>query len=471
MAQQWLHGGLPYIAVWDQHPPGMAALFAVAQAIIPDPVIGARLAASLAVALTAILIQRFGARHAGRPRAGMAAAVLYIVCTARWFGLAANTEVFNCVCVTAAAYLLYSAASHAAARRRGWGGTARAVAAALILGVGLQIKYVVIADASLLCLFYLALRRHYGDRWTNLASVALALMAAGLAPTLAAVAWFAAQGALAPFLAANISANVEYLSVTSTADFIAVSTASGLAPVAGAVLVAIIALARLPRRHLRWHSPAGWIAVWLLGAFVNACLPLKFYGHYWIDLYPPLCLAATLSLARLAWTRHPAVRTRILAAGLATAFATAVPYMLVASTRAIRASQADTPRAVARYLLEAGAQGNDTFVYDYQPVIYALVGLRPPTPYVLGSELSWFTYSSGVNGPVELERIMDGDSRFVVLNLRRPGEYHPPGGLDDIMASRLARYHLVRQMYDSEYGATVRIYERGAAVAQAAIPR
>jgi hypothetical protein len=32
MAQQWQHGGLPYIAVWDQHPPGLAR-----RELAPDP--------------------------------------------------------------------------------------------------------------------------------------------------------------------------------------------------------------------------------------------------------------------------------------------------------------------------------------------------------------------------------------------------------------------------------------------------
>jgi hypothetical protein len=32
MAKQWQHGGLPYIAVWDQHPPRLAR-----RALAPDP--------------------------------------------------------------------------------------------------------------------------------------------------------------------------------------------------------------------------------------------------------------------------------------------------------------------------------------------------------------------------------------------------------------------------------------------------
>ena len=41
MAEQWLHGGLPYGTVWDQHPVGLPALFAVAQWLIGDGLLAA----------------------------------------------------------------------------------------------------------------------------------------------------------------------------------------------------------------------------------------------------------------------------------------------------------------------------------------------------------------------------------------------------------------------------------------------
>lgn len=473
MAHQWLAGGLPYVAVWDQHPAGVAAILAVMQLLVHDPVAGARLAASLAVALTALMIHRFAARHAGRPLAGVAAAALYIVCSSRWLGLAANTEVFNCACVSLAACLLYGAANYAKAGHTGWGGAARAIAAALVLGVGLQVKYVVVADAALLCLFYLAIRRQCGAGWLALAGLALVLMAAGLAPTLGMAGYFAAHGALAPFLDANIGANARYLGIPLVLSAVLHDTASGLAPVAGAALVALAAIALLLRRAplagsaLRLHSPAAWLAVWTAGAFINAALPLKFFSHYWIDTYPPLCLAAVLALATLAAPLRAAPRLAALATGLAIAFAATAPSFAAGELRAVHAARSDASRLIAADLRAAGAQGDDTFVYDYQPVIYALANLRPPTPYVLGSELAEFTHSSGVNGAAELTRILDAQPRFVVLRERKPGETGP-AALDALVASRLGAYTLVRQVIDGDDGATIDLYERQAEAAPAA---
>src|ERR1700736_1273768 len=59
IAQRWLQGDLPYVAIWDQHPMGLPALFAAAQWLIPDGLLAARLACLLAVTGTAVLLARF----------------------------------------------------------------------------------------------------------------------------------------------------------------------------------------------------------------------------------------------------------------------------------------------------------------------------------------------------------------------------------------------------------------------------
>src|SRR6185437_12709183 len=72
MAQRWLQGGLPYVAVWDQHPAGLPALFA-------DGLLAARLAALLAVAGTACLLFAAWDRLAGQRLAGALAAAIYLL--------------------------------------------------------------------------------------------------------------------------------------------------------------------------------------------------------------------------------------------------------------------------------------------------------------------------------------------------------------------------------------------------------
>ncbi|HXD35251.1 MAG TPA: hypothetical protein VN624_01265, partial [Rhodanobacter sp.] len=135
MAQRWLQGGLPYVAVWDQHPAGLPALFAAAQWLIGDGLLAARLAALLAVAGTACLLFAAWDRLAGQRLAGALAAAIYLLAMDRPDGLAANTEVFNNLFVTAAAVLLLGEALRPAGLVR----AGRMFCAALLFGVGLQI--------------------------------------------------------------------------------------------------------------------------------------------------------------------------------------------------------------------------------------------------------------------------------------------------------------------------------------------
>src|SRR5271166_5441166 len=78
MAQRWLQGGLPYVAVWDQHPIGLPALLAASTWLIGDGLLAARIACLLAVVGTAALLYVILARHADTPLAGWFAALLYL---------------------------------------------------------------------------------------------------------------------------------------------------------------------------------------------------------------------------------------------------------------------------------------------------------------------------------------------------------------------------------------------------------
>jgi len=79
MAQRWLYGDLPYVSIWDQHPAGLPALFTLAQWLISDGLLAARLAALLAVAGTAALLFAIVDRFAGQRRTAVLAAILYLL--------------------------------------------------------------------------------------------------------------------------------------------------------------------------------------------------------------------------------------------------------------------------------------------------------------------------------------------------------------------------------------------------------
>ena len=283
MAQQWQHGGLPYVAVWDQHPPGLPALLVAVLDIVFDPVLGAHLAASAAVMATAVLIHLICWRHAYNARAGLIAALLYVICISRWPGLSANTEIFNNFLVTFAAYHLI-----AAARRPS--GLPRAVMAALVLGVGLQFKYVVFPEAVLFSLAYLV-ASYRRNRDLGSASVAAGFMIlAGLLPTVFVVGYFWSKGALQTFLSANIGANVTYVALVPPIREIVYDSAGGMLPIIGAVLTIGYGFLCRAKWRPRWSATSSlqaWIFLWIVAAALDVCLPMKFFRHYFFALYPP----------------------------------------------------------------------------------------------------------------------------------------------------------------------------------------
>ncbi len=450
MAQQWLRGNMPYVAVWDQHPPALPALLALGQAVIPDPVLGARLIAMAAVAITAVIIHRFCARHARRPGLGLVAALLYIVCMSRFGGLLANTEVFNNAIVASAVFLLFGAA------RRSDGGLTRAACAALLLGIGLQIKYVILPEAILLCLGYLA-TRHARDRDLRaLAAPAALLIAAGCLPTILVAGYFWHKGILGPFLDANIASNLIYVGIVPSLSSIVGSGVSGLAPLLGPVLLVSYAVAR------RFRAPARpvaapverWVLLWAAAAALDICLPMKFYVHYFFALYPPLCIAGVLALDRVA-----AGRRAVFMSGCVLLCLVAAPLWIAGVARTVRCSTVDASRVIADIVRDAGAGDTDLFVYNHDPVIYALAGVRPPTPYMLKAEFGDFSSSAHLDSVAEINRIMDTLPRFVVI-VPELLTGASSDALDHLVMRRLAAYHVVQEISERN-GREVRLYERG----------
>ena len=117
-AQAWLRGEWPLVAVWDMHPIGAPAIYALAMAIVRrehrhHPPAGQRLRRGGGLGA-------YGAvRAAGAPRGiGLAAGLVYIAHSLRMGGLATNTEILFAPLVVAAMALGLRGAA-AALRRSG----------------------------------------------------------------------------------------------------------------------------------------------------------------------------------------------------------------------------------------------------------------------------------------------------------------------------------------------------------------
>jgi 4-amino-4-deoxy-L-arabinose transferase-like glycosyltransferase len=446
MAQNWLRGNLPYVAVWDQHPVGLPALFVAAQWLVGDGLLAVRITALIAVVGTAILLACLLNRFVNERLAGALAGLLYLFYMSRPEGLAGNTEVFNNFIVTAASFLLLEEMVRPMAAVR-----ARMVfAAALLFGVGLQIKYVVIPESVFLCCAFLFHFWRQGARLERLLRLAVVAMAGGLLPTGIMTLYFWSVGALTPYLDANLSANIRYLGDQPSLALTLMRLRFGLLPLFG-LLPWPVVLAWLWRNRgerARLGVLGGWLTVWLIAAAVDVALPLKLWKHYFNALIPPLCLIGGLALVLLV-RRTGWWRWRLLVPLVVLTLLPAVGSMIKHAADSRTFDRINVPRALADQIRQGGSDGQDIYIFNYDSLVYAYANAVPPTRYVLGIELADFSDVSGTRSPDEIGRILSGRPRWIVV--ADPSPYIYPASVWREIDDALRNYRVAGEWREVDY--------------------
>ena len=131
----------------------------------------------------------------------------------------------------------------------------------------------------------------------------------------------------------------------------------------------------------------------------------SFFDHYFLELLPPLCIAAGLIFAWLPGRLLPRLAFLL------------VIISLPARAGWIALSQASGPnsqRIAARDLRAAGA--TSLYVFDGQPILYALTNLPAPTYYVFPSELvgNSLAQVAGVDPVQEVGRILATRPEYII---------------------------------------------------------
>jgi hypothetical protein len=445
VAQRWLHGAIPYADLWDIHPMGVPALFAVGSLILGDGLLAARVEGLLAVAGTAALLCVFLDRYARARTAGILAALFYLAYMTRPEGLAANTEVFNNLAVTAASFLLIGPLVAARPTRPG-----PMFAASLLLGVGLQLKYVVFPEAVALCGTVLLWELVTGTPPRRTAGLALVALAGGLLPTVVATLYFWSVGALTAYLDASLRANVAYVAEPVTFATVLVRLRYGLLPICG--LLAWPAVLLFPRQWGRLTRRAPviclWLAIWLIAACADVTMPLKFYKHYFNALVPPLCLLAGVGTSLLAsrWRARPGLA---MSAAVVVTLIPAVGEIVLHLGDSRTVGRENVPRALGERIRAEGSNGGDVYVFDYDPLVYAYAEAMPPSRFVLGVELSDFSASIGTTAEAEVGRILRNRPRWIVLANPSPYAFQEPVWRE--LAAALRDYEVDATYQESDY--------------------
>ncbi|OYV25023.1 MAG: hypothetical protein B7X08_07280 [Acidocella sp. 20-63-7] len=412
MAQQWRHGHLPYTTIWDNKPLGIYAIFALFQMVFGAHVLAMRLASVVFVGLLGFATFLIAERLTGQRPAAWVAGFALILCALSNDGLAANTE-------------LFMATFTALAMLAALGGTP-AFLAGLLLGLAFMVKYVALFEAPALALLLLARQR-------RLTTTAAALTGAAL-PLIATIALYALSGHLGLWWATSVVSNLRRVNAPFSAASLDYAVRTELwrwGPlwVAGLALIAW-ALIRRRREDI-------FLALWLLCGCVGVASAKSFYDHYFLQILPVLCVILGVWFARLA--PGPALRTSFILVALA----------LPGWAAQIALRDASGPDIPARMGADLKSQPGSLYVFDGQPILYALADEPLPTRYVLPSELTgnFLPAIAGVDAAAEVARILTTRPDYIVRRLPAPTNRAAfnPAVYAELNASLIQHYQLWRQ--------------------------
>jgi hypothetical protein len=168
------------------------------------------------------------------------------------------------------------------------------------------------------------------------------------------------------------------------------------------LMTVAFAAANLP---ITWTLPRAWrerrtegradtdLWLWLLSAALSVAVGLRFFGHYYLQLLPPLVLITTSVLVRS--NGRAVKRTIALSAGIATVFA-GLGFLV----RPFNEKAQYKP--VSQYLKERAGEEDRILVWGHVPEIYWASGKRPATRFLTSGFLSgWEPGRPGNDARVE----------------------------------------------------------------------
>lgn len=385
MAAQWRAGHLPYTTIWDNKPIGIYAIFAIFQALIPG-IAAIRVATIACVAVLAFTVFKITESLTASRIAAAAAAIVLLIGSLSNDGLSANTELFM-ASFTALAMLA------ALKTRAGF-------LTGLLLGLAFMVKYVMLFEAVVVLAVLLR-------RQPKLRIVGAAILGGAL-PLACAIALYAHAGRLGLWWDCSVLANLRRgaAPITRAALSYALSTQFWRW---GMLYLCALALGVTALRHRRGSDIL--LTAWLFTALLGASAAKTFYDHFFLEALPVLCVIFGVSLARIpagGWAR-PAFSLLILAQPI-----------WAARTLLGNSITPDIPARIAADLRPAHPAS--LYVFDSEPIIYALTGTTPPTRYVLPSTLTgnFLPAVAGVNAPAEIARILAGKPQFILRRAPPP---------------------------------------------------
>jgi hypothetical protein len=448
-AREWLRGNWPLVAVWDMHPVGAPALFALALGAFGESIEAVRLLGAICVGLTGWGLYA-GVRAGGGPRGvGVAAGLLYAAHTVLLSGLATNTEILFAPFVAAAMAIAIRGAARALGPAPAGPEWRELVAMGVLVGCGLLIKPVVVAQGSLAwVLLTLPAWWRGALGFRRLLAMAAAYAAICAAPSVLMGLAYAVQGELDAFLDGSFLAPFRYslgrLPWHDAAQRITVALLQLIWP----LVLGVGAVALWRRGRTGGGLLTGVGLLWFGASSVAIAGPGYYYGHYFLIWLAPLSLLAAIGARRIAQAAKPGLAPALFA-GMVTLVALD-PWFGDLAPRIDRGLDApDPPRRVAEAIASVLQPGEPIFIANYHPTVYFLARAGLPTRFVFPAHLTGvFNKVSEIDTDAELARILETRPRFIVVDRGWWGNMRPTAA------------EMITQVLQADYAVFAKISEQ-----------
>ncbi|NEQ36483.1 MAG: hypothetical protein F6K40_09425 [Okeania sp. SIO3I5] len=318
-ADSLLNGNLPYTEIWDNKPPGIFILFSLTMLMFGNSIVSIRILSILATTFTSYFLYKIGKTTDAKQgeKIGLLAGGLYAIFSLHNDGAAANGEILFAPFVTGGFLLLFQNRKLS---------NIKVFLIGLILGIGMQIKYLVIMDVLGLVLLGSWFRKEEVRRkesevkrkkngklvnnfqeftnkkfsfvFNNLTfswcKFYIILGVGLILPAVIIAVIYLFSGYFDEYIYATIIANSKYVAMLnfSWSDLLSRLRKQVL----GNILLWLclfwspIYLFVFARGKFRQERNLIYLFLWFGCAFLAVLLSKRFYNHYFLQLLPPLCL-------------------------------------------------------------------------------------------------------------------------------------------------------------------------------------
>ncbi len=477
MAQSWLNGQPPYTEIWDNKPLGIYILFSIALILFGKFYISIRILACIAIISTSYLLYRVG-NTIGKNGIGLLAGTLYVFNSLENGGMASNTEIFFTPFVTLAFYLLiYKRISPI---RLPVQINLRLLAIGLLLGIGFEIKYVVIFEFITVLLIVgtsLYLQKNNSKYFSILQSY-IWLSLGFILPLSLISLYFVFNGHFDNYFYANFIAN-KVRTIDNAFSFAALRQAIFNQVKDNLLLWSCLLLTPLYLSLNRGidseeRRKITVCIAWFFGALLGICYVFRgeFWPHYFLQLTPSLCLISSYLIIRLIFNHKNIASANqyflliiiflVPLLHYANSFKHSAKIIYFRQVKGIN-NWGDNPAAIGEYIKERIDRNDYIYVVDYEPIIYFLSQAKIPTRYAYPAFLVGnISKLTGIDPIQELNHIIMQKKPIYVIQEQDHSDFFYTKHQDLFYAELneyLRKYYLLEKSYPQGSSNAIKVYK------------